>query len=426
MEKNKPQIRFKGFTEDWFAIDFDNVFNSVSNNSLSRDMLNYQSGNAKNIHYGDILVKFNEIVDVEKEVIPYVSDNETVEKLKTSKLLDGDIIISDAAEDETVGKCIEIINVKDNVVLSGLHTIAVRPKQKFAPKYLGYYMNSNSYHDQLLKLMQGTKVLSISKSSIKKTLINYPNNDKEQQKIGTFFENIDKLITEHQQKHSKLKALKKAMLSKMFPQQGQTVPEIRFKGFTGDWEEKKMEEIGKATSGTSIESEFNKNGKFKVISIGSYSENSTYTDQGLRANFSEKTQSRILNLNDLTMVLNDKTTSGNILGRVLLINQDKEFVYNQRTQRIEPYINDFYPIFLYHFLNAPNIRNKILKICQGNTQIYVNWSAVRELKYFIPSKNEQKVIGDYFENIEKLITNHELQINKLQSIKKAFLAKMFI
>ena len=75
MENKKPQVRFNGFDEDWEESDFDAVFNSISNNTLSREMLNYYSGNAKNIHYGDVLVKFNEIVDVEKEVIPFISDN---------------------------------------------------------------------------------------------------------------------------------------------------------------------------------------------------------------------------------------------------------------------------------------------------------------------------------------------------------------
>jgi type I restriction enzyme S subunit len=211
-----PEIRFKGFSGDWDKSEFHDVFNGIPNNSLSREKLNYHSGKAKNIHYGDILVKYNEIVDLEKEVIPFISDNETVEKLKNSRLLEGDIIISDTAEDEMVGKCVEMINIKDNIVFSGLHTIAVRPKQKFAPRYLGYYMNSDSYHDQLLKLMQGTKVLSISKNAIKKTFINHPINKKEQLQLGSYFQNLDNLIAFHQIQLEKLQNMKKAFLAKMF------------------------------------------------------------------------------------------------------------------------------------------------------------------------------------------------------------------
>ena len=250
----KPEVRFAGFAEDWEEKDFEKVFTNISNNSLSREKLNYVAGLAKNVHYGDILVKFNDVLDVRKEVLPYISDNATVEKLKSSFLKDGDIIISDAAEDETVGKCVELHNVNDEKILSGLHTIAVRPKENFAPKFLGYYLNSDSYHNQLLKLMQGTKVLSISKTAIKKTVIRNPKSKDEQKLIGNFFENIDKLIAEHQQKDSKLKALKQAMLDKMFPKQGKLVPEIRFKGFEGDWEEKKLSELSNYSNGKGYES----------------------------------------------------------------------------------------------------------------------------------------------------------------------------
>ena len=113
------------------------------------------------------------------------------------------------------------------------------------------------------------------------------------------------------------------------------VPSIRFCGFTDDWEPCKLDDFGKATGGTSIESEFSEDGIFKVISIGSYSEDSTYRDQGIRAIKSEKTMSRVLKKDDITMILNDKTASGNIIGRVLLIDESGVYVYNQRTERIE-------------------------------------------------------------------------------------------
>ena len=212
-----PQIRFKGFSGEWNGKEFEQVFSNISNNNLSRAELNYEFGEAKNIHYGDVLIKFSEILDVEKTVIPYITNSEYVNKFKNSKLQNGDIIISDAAEDETVGKCTEIVNIKDEIVFSGLHTIAVRPTKKFALKYLGYYMNSSSYHNQLLPLLQGTKVLSISKSAIKNTFIDFPKDTLEQTKIGDYFQQLDKLIEQKEKKYQKLKQFKKAMLDKMFP-----------------------------------------------------------------------------------------------------------------------------------------------------------------------------------------------------------------
>lgn len=213
---NVPEIRFKGFTGAWEERTFGETFTSIPNNTLSRAELNFNSGLAKNIHYGDILIKFGELLDVKKSIIPYISDNNLVAKFSASKLQNGDIIIADAAEDEAVGKCTEIANVVNETIFAGLHTIPIRPKFDFASGYLGYFMNSHSYHGQLLKLMQGTKVLSISKTAIQNTNIFFPSNIKEQEKIGTYFKNLDDLLRLHEKELEKLKNLKKALLEKMF------------------------------------------------------------------------------------------------------------------------------------------------------------------------------------------------------------------
>ena len=203
------------------------------------------------------------------------------------------------------------------------------------------------------------------------------------------------------------------------------IPKIRFKGFTEPWEQRKLEDFGKATGGTSIESEFSEDGVYKVISIGSYSENSVYNDQGIRAIKSDKTSNRVLNRNDLTMILNDKTTSGNIIGRVLLIEESGIYVYNQRTERIEINLDEYDPVFLYEMLNAPNIREKIIKQAQGNTQIYVNWTTISLLEYMIPSKEEQVKIGEHLHGISNLIALHQRKCDTLKELKKYMLQNMF-
>jgi len=188
-------------------------------------------------------------------------------------------------------------------------------------------------------------------------------------------------------------------------------PQIRFKGFTDAWEQRKLGEFGKATSGTSIEAEFLHEGKYKVINIGSYSEISQYIDQGIRVNKTEKIMNRILNKDDLTMILNDKTSKGNIIGRVLLIDADDTYVYNQRTERIEVYKDLFEPNFIYQLLNAENIRKKIISSAQGNTQIYINWSIISNFNYFVPlTKSEQKHLANFFDYFDNLITLHQRKI----------------
>ena len=184
-------------------------------------------------------------------------------------------------------------------------------------------------------------------------------------------------------------------------------PRIRFKGFTEAWEQRKLCEFGKATGGTSIESEFSEDGIYKVISIGSYSENSKYNDQGILAVKSDKTKTRILNKNDLTMILNDKTASGRIIGRVLLIEENDKYVYNQRTERIEINTGSYDPCFLYGYLNSDNIRNKIIKQAQGNTQIFVNWTRISLTDYYVPKRVEQVKIAKFISNLDNLITLHQ-------------------
>ena len=211
-----PEIRFRGFTDAWEQRKFDEVFDcTIPNNTLSRSELNYESGSVRNIHYGDILIKYGSIVDVRNDEIPFATGKSS-DDFKGALLQDGDIIIADTAEDETTGKACEIGNSQGLDIVSGLHTMVCRPRNKMALGYLGYYLNSDAYHNQLLPLMQGIKVLSLSRTNVQKTMVCYPKRQSEQQLIADCFRNLDNLITLHLRKLEKLKNIKKSMLDKMF------------------------------------------------------------------------------------------------------------------------------------------------------------------------------------------------------------------
>lgn len=214
--KHIPEIRFKGFTDAWEQCKLGEIFEYLQNNTLSRDSLNYKNPNIKNIHYGDILVKFDEILDGSNKDIPYINSELDLSKFSKSLLRDGDIIFSDTAEDDTVGKAIELQNVNAPFILGGLHTIPCRPLIPFGKGYLGNFLNSDSYRLQLRPLIQGIKVSSISKSALKDTMIEYPKNLDEQEKIGSLFYYIAKMITLHQRKLERLQEVKKGLLQKMF------------------------------------------------------------------------------------------------------------------------------------------------------------------------------------------------------------------
>lgn len=213
---NTPTIRFCGFTEPWENCKLRKLFDfSTPHYSHSRDKLTYEETEVLNIHYGDILILFGDIVDGKEDKIPYIISAKS-DNYKASKLIDGDVIFADTAEDETCGKAIEIQNIANKTIVAGLHTFVGRPKKKFAPYFLGYYFNSYTFHDQLLPLMQGIKVLSINKSAVEDTFIYYPTNKEEQRKIGDFFRSQDEAIANSQLQINKLKTIKQACLSQMF------------------------------------------------------------------------------------------------------------------------------------------------------------------------------------------------------------------
>ena len=181
----------------WEQRKLGDCFDFLQNNTLSRADLNPESGSARNIHYGDILIKFGDCLGLGSDKLPFVDDESILSKYANSTLRVGDIIFADTAEDESAGKCVELVELPNEPVISGLHTIPVRPKFPFGSGYLGHYLNAPAYHDQLLPLMQGIKVISVSKTALQDTQICFPSVS-EQFAIGTSFNALDSLITLHQ------------------------------------------------------------------------------------------------------------------------------------------------------------------------------------------------------------------------------------
>ena len=219
-------------TFSWEQRKFDEVFDcTVPNNTLSRAELSYDEGTVLNVHYGDVLIKYGSVLDVQKDDIPRIP-HRCREDFNGALLQDGDVIIADTAEDETTGKACEIGNLQGSAIVSGLHTMVCRPRNRMALGYLGYYLNSNAYHHQLLPLMQGIKVLSLSRSNIQKTSVSYPIAVKEQQLIAYYFSQLDNLITLHQRKCIFFTG-----------RAGRLISTVNKKRITSSWEQRKLSEI---------------------------------------------------------------------------------------------------------------------------------------------------------------------------------------
>lgn len=205
--------RLPGFTREWEIVSFEECFDVLSNNTLPRAELNESSGIAQNIHYGDILVKFPWILDCETGSLPFVNEGVNI---NTSVLKDGDIVLADTAEDETVGKALELIKVGDRRIVAGLHTIPCRPKNAdmFAPMWLGYYLNSSYYHDQIVPLITGIKVSAVSKAALSDTRIAVPEK-KEQEQIADILHSMDLEIEELQKKLEKYERIEAGMMNEL-------------------------------------------------------------------------------------------------------------------------------------------------------------------------------------------------------------------
>ena len=184
-----------------------------------------------------------------------------------------------------------------------------------------------------------------------------------------------------------------------------------------------MENLSEHKSGTSIEKYFSSDGLYKVISIGSYGLNNEYIDQGIRAVKNKTTESKLVRSGQLTMVLNDKTANGNLIGRCLLISTDNEFIVNQRTEIIIPG-PDLNGNYAYYYLNGP-FRSKVKRIAQGGTQIYVNYSSVKKQKINYPIKDEQIKISKLLKIIKKLITLYDRKTKLIKQIQSSFLDCFF-
>ena len=210
-----PEIRFAGFTDPWEQRKLGDELEFLRNNTLSRAELSESEGTAFDIHYGDVLIKYGSVLNLEKAEVPRIVDSAIADRQTCDRLQDGDVIIADTAEDSAVGKCTELCNSKGKMVFSGLHTMPLRPMGEYASGYLGHYLNSSAFHSQLLPLMQGIKVISISRSAMADTTMTVPSVD-EQCQIGAFFDRLDSLITLHQRKLELLRNIKKSMLDKMF------------------------------------------------------------------------------------------------------------------------------------------------------------------------------------------------------------------
>ena len=362
----EPRCFLGSFDFSWEQRKFGEVFDcTVPNNTLSRAELSYDEGTVLNVHYGDVLIKYGSVLDVQKDDIPRIP-HRCREDFSGALLQDGDIIIADTAEDETTGKACEISNLQGSVIVSGLHTMVCRPRNRMALGYLGYYLNSNAYHHQLLPLMQGIKVLSLSRSNIQKTSVSYPTAVKEQQHIAYYFSQLDNLITLHQRKCALLFSPFQAPISMMFTTS------------TFSWEQRKLGELVDVCSGRDYK--HLSEGTIPVYGTGGY----------------------MLSVNDALSY--DRDAIG--IGRKGTI--DRPYILKAPFWTVDTL---FYAIprekvdLNYAFDIFQNIDWKKKDESTGVPSL--SKTAINDIDVLAPKHDEQQIIGQFFAAIDNLITLHQ-------------------
>ena len=386
-----PAIRFKGFSDTWEQRKFGEVFDcTVPNNTLSRAELSYDEGTVLNVHYGDVLIKYGSVLDVQKDDIPRIP-HRCREDFNGALLQDGDVIIADTAEDETTGKACEIGNLQGSAIVSGLHTMVCRPRNRMALGYLGYYLNSNAYHHQLLPLMQGIKVLSLSRSNIQKTSVSYPIAVKEQQLIAYYFSQLDNLITLHQRKCIFFTG-----------RAGRLISTVNKKRITSSWEQREVGDLLIERSQQAPMSD-----EYPLMAF--------IANEGVAPKGERYDRSALVT--DTVNKLYKKTEKGDFIYSSNNLETGSIGLNKYGKACISPVYSIFEPTgiadsdFLGRRLVRKDFINAMVKWRQG--VIYGQWriheSDFLKIEISVPSVEEQRKIGAYLDQLDNLITLHQRQ-----------------
>ena len=393
--RKTPRIRFKGFTDDW----------------EQRKLGELAFFNPK-----EELPDVFEYVDLESvvgtEMLFHRTEEKSTAPSRAQRLAyTGDLFYQTVRPYQKNNYLFEKSD-KDYVFSTGY--------AQLRPFVDGYFLLSLVQNGQFVKTVldncTGTSYPAINANDLAEIEVFAPKDECEHHQIGTYFRNLDHLITLHQRKLEKLKIVKKAMLENCFPKNGEKVPKFRFSGFTGDWEQRKLGEVTESYSGgtpTAGKKEYY-DGDIPFIRSGEISSDKTelfISEEGLNSS-----SAKMIKTGDILYALYGATSGEVSISKL-------KGAINQAILAIQPHQN-YDGQFLMQWLrkSKENIIGTYLQGGQGN----LSGNIVKELAIDVPTYKEQKEIGAYFHNLDHLITLHQRKLEKLKIIKKSFLEKMFV
>ena len=410
-EKGKPQIRFKGFTDPWEQ-------RKLSELTSMHARIGWQNlRTSEFLDSGDYMLitgtDFNDGA-IDFSTCHYV-ERERYEQDRNIQIHNGSILIT---KDGTLGKVAYVQGLSMPATLNaGVFNVQIKDANNVDEKYLFQYLKAPFLMDYVDKKATGGTIKHLNQSILVDFPVISPQRS-EQILVGAFFQQLDNLITLHQRKCDKLANVKKSMLEKMFPKNGSNVPEIRFKGFTDPWEQRKLGELGTITTGstpsTSIPAYYSDDGIVWVTPTD-ISENITFESTRKLSVLGQQV-GHVVQKNTILVTCIASIGKNTMLGNT--------GSFNQQINGLTPNESKYDPYFL--LTESALWSAKMKSSAAAGTMQIVNRTEFSELKTWLPSLIEQQAIGAFFKQLDHLITLHQRELEKLKNLKKACLEKMFV
>ena len=417
--KKTPKLRFKGFVDDWGQRKLGSIGSTYTGLS-DKTKEDFGHGEAQYITYLNIFL--NTVSDI--TMTDKVEIDTTQNEVKY-----GDVLFTTSSETpEEVGMSSVWMGDSPNTYLNSF-CFGFRPNQKINPYFLGYSLRAPYMRDKIKILAQGISRYNIPKNKVMELEISLPNNE-EQKLLGTFLQRIDLIITLHQRKLEHLNLKKKALLQKLFPKNGDRYPELRFPGFTEDWEQRKFLDlldtqngIRRGPFGSSLKKDsFVKKSDYVVYE----QQNAIYDNYETRYFISKEKYNELIRFN---IQPGDFIMSGaGTIGRISMVPDGiKKGVFNQALIRFKVNKDSVNPIYFLKFMQSDMMQKQLTQANPGSAM--TNLVPMDELKKWdviIPSLEEQNKISIFINQIDSFITLHQRKLDCLISIKKALLQQLFV
>lgn len=410
MDMAKPKIRFKGYTDDWEQRKLRNLVDRVTRKN--QDLVS-ELPLTISAQYG--LIDQNEFFDkrvASKDVSGYYL------------IENGEFAYNRSTSTDAPWGAIKRLDRYENGVLSTLYIVfRIKENNPVDSDFLVSYYSTNLWHKGIHEIAaEGARnhgLLNIAPADFFETELRIPQDIEEQKKIGKYFEKLERLITLHQRKCEETKKLKKYMLQKMFPQNGQTVPEIRFAGFTDAWEQRKFPEFVSFFNGLTYTPDDVQEMGTLVLRSSNVKNGEIIDADNVYVNDKVATSENV-QVGDIIVVVRN--------GSRALIGKHAQIKASMPNTVIGAFMNGIrseHSSFVNALLDTSAFENEIAKN-MGATINQITGYMFSKMEFMVPSEEEQQQIGQFFSNLDHLITLHQHKCEQLQSMKKFMLQNMFV